>query len=160
MIFFVNSLGSPNPEETTNIIRPNMSVNTLALPLVSKKISAASNGVGRKRKATNNKSASSNSLKNGPKMRKTDFKHFENKDDQTVPSMNRLGSGVGAVADLFNLRQAGHSNSSRPYQSTTPPPTPIPEFAFSNMMRKMASKYTQNDSSENNDEKNINHPYE
>lgn len=129
-----------------------MPVDTLALPLVKKKISTPSNGVGRKRKAPTNKT-------NGSKMRKTDLKHFENREDQTVPSLNRLGTGVGAVADLFNLRQVGHSNS-RPYPSTTPPPPPIPEFAFSNMMRKMASKYSQNDISENNEEKNMNHPYE
>ena len=145
-------VGSPNQEESTNIIRANMSTDTLALPLVKKKISAPSTGVGRKRKAQTNKT-------NGPKSRKIELKHFENRDDQTVPSINRVGSGVGSVADLFNLRQVGHSNP-RSYPSTTPPPPPIPEFAFSNMMRKMASKYSQNDSSDNNEEKIKNHPYE
>ena len=106
-------------------------------------------GVGRKRKSPNNKTISTSSKK---------FKNSENKDDQTVPSINRLASGVGAVADLFNLRQTS-SSGIFPSSSTTPPPPPIPEFAFSNMMRKMASKYNINDSNEVLEKEPIIHPY-
>merc|ERR1711997_379189 len=66
-----------------------------------------------------------------------------------VPSIN--GMGVGAVADLFNLRQQNGSQPqifSRISSSSSPPPK-IPDFAFSNMMRKMASKYQNTESSSN-----------
>ena len=153
-------LGSPNPDETTNFTRPNMTGENLILPLVKKKTSTPMNGAGRKRKSTTNKT-SSVGVKHSPKIRKTDCKHLDNKEDQTVPSINRFASGVGAVADLFNLRQANPPSSSGifPSSSTTPPPLQIPEFAFSNMMRKMASKYNQNDSSERVEDKSSDHPY-
>ena len=147
-------LGSP--DETTNFTRPNVNGENLVLPLVKKKPSTPMNGVGRKRKSTTNKT-SSIAVKYSPKIRKTDIKHLDNKEDQTVPSINRFASGVGAVADLFNLRQGNPPTF--PSSSTTPPPLQIPEFAFSNMMRKMASKYNQSDSSESLENKSSEHPY-
>lgn len=123
----------------------------MGLSLIKKKISTT-NGVGRKRKSISNKisTSSSTTCKHSPKVRRTEMKSLENKEDQTVPSINRLASGVGGVADLFNLRQGTQKNSTGifPSSSITPPPPQVPEFAFSNMMRKMASKYQQNDLTE------------
>ena len=159
-------LGSPVLEENTNQPRFNTAVETMGLPLVKKKISAAINGVqGRKRKSVSNKisTSSSTSFKHSPKIRRTEIKNSENKEDQTVPSINRVASGVGAVADLFNLRQGTQNNSTGMFSSssTTPPPPQVPEFAFSNMMRKMASKYQQNDLIETMENKSfLDHPQE
>ena len=123
-----------------------MSGRNIILPLVKKKPAGQMNGAARKRKSTATKSSIPSKISS--KIRKTDTKHIGNKEDQTVPSINRFASGVGAVADLFNLRQGTPqtSNGLFPASSTTPPPVTIPEFAFSNMMRKMASKYNENNS--------------
>lgn len=122
------------------------------------------NAAGRKRKSVTNKisTSSSTAFKHSSKIRRTEIKNTENKDDQTVPSINRLASGVGAVADLFNLRQGTQTSSTGifPSSSTTPPPPQIPEFAFSNMMRKMASKYHQNDSTKLLENKSMDPPHE
>ena len=85
----------------------------MVLPLVKKKISTPVNGAGRKRKSISNKinTCSSTASKHSPKVRRTEIKNLENKEDQTVPSLNRMASGVGAVADLFNLRQGTQKNS-------------------------------------------------
>ena len=139
-IYILYLIGSPVLEEQTSQNRLNTIGQTTGLPLVKKKTSSTVNGAGRKRKSFNNKVST-------PKVRRTDTKKSECEEDQSAPSLNRLASGVGAVADLFNLRQGGQKNSTGIFTSSSisPPLTQVPEFAFSNMMRKMASKYQQND---------------
>ena len=128
----------------------------IGLPLIKKTISSTTNSAPRKRKSTNNKLSAKASLsnKNSSKVRRIEHKSLVQKEDQTVPSMTTLTSGVGAVADLFNLRQGTPRgpNMLLSSSSTTPPPPQVPEFAFSNMMRKMASKYQQNDIKESEDD--------
>ena len=134
--------GSPITDDKTSLTKP---------PVVQKKAPTQMTAPGRKRKSPTSKTTSQavNGFKPAPKYRRTEMKtSLENKGDQTVPSINRLlaSGGVGGVADLFNLRQnAQQVDHIFPTSSITPPPTPIPEFAFSNMMRKMASKYNDNE---------------
>ena len=134
--------GSPITDDKTSLTKP---------PVVQKKAPTQMTAPGRKRKSPTSKTTSQavNGFKPAPKYRRTEMKtSLDNKGDQTVPSINRLlaSGGVGGVADLFNLRQnAQQVDHIFPTSSITPPPTPIPEFAFSNMMRKMASKYNDNE---------------
>ena len=157
-------IGSSIFEEKSNSTLLNTMVKKIGLPLIKKKVSPTTNSAPRKRKSTNNKLSAASSLtnKNSPKIRRIEHKSLVQKEDQTVPSMMTLTSGVGAVADLFNLRQGTprgpHMLLSS--SSTTPPPSQVPEFAFSNMMRKMASKYQQNDMKDSEDDQpTVDNPY-
>ena len=140
----------------------------MVLPLVKKKAPTQMTAPGRKRKSPTTKTNSQavSGFKPAPKYRRTEMKtSLDNKGDQTVPSINRLlaSGGVGGVADLFNLRQntqqVDHHIGAFPTSSITPPPTPIPEFAFSNMMRKMASKYNDNEVDDAPENKTVVHQF-
>ena len=149
-IFFFQS-GSSITDDKISLTKPPSVQDSMVLPLVKKKAPTQMTAPGRKRKSPTSKTTSQavNGFKPATKYRRTEMKtSLENKGDQTVPSINRLlaSGGVGGVADLFNLRQnAQQVDHIFPTSSITPPPTPIPEFAFSNMMRKMASKYNDNE---------------